>query len=1275
MLVDQDGWETINKPDDSGWENVPSEKKQGTLGKLWNWATTPFSAFKNITLPHQEPLKPSGSDAVIAPIGGMQRIGTGKASTRWDTESKQEAIKREQDELNPQVTQALNAGQNISSDVYNAMLSPLGIGLGAASPLLRSGKIAATALAGLSAPMIKGGVESILKPFGSSEDKQGLYDVLYGVGSLGLGGLGLKGARDIWSRSKASKGTTQSAPSDIVEEALSNPSRLNEPGYIDVESTPVVKQLTGSRREMPEFQEGTPIVPEERQITGPSIKVPEKIQERNPQLRREDVSQKEYEEGRTFVPEPELGNTPPPVIEEVIKPLVELSNKQQEAQPYKAPTVSTDLRQVEKQMKENTVSKKETRDFTDDEIKLYSNAFMDPEFIKEWVKKNKVFVPGVNTSGGIGESRPLFELKDSNFNFDTSRYRDFLVEVKGLSEKDASDYVNKLSYDIAKVAGVGEDIGDVSRFRSNPNQQGTILYANPLGPILQEAKKAFKFFMPSIDKVYDRLGPEGKVLAPAMTKFYSDMASNRGKWFSLPEYEINKLLPPLSRFTGNDPILDNVRDYLWDRMDYGKSTVNLSPVEQKVLGIVQTTLNDVGVERNIRPNLHQGPLNPDYIPQRMRSEIAEELSGAKPLEPTRKQEYLDFQTQVKQVSPQDALNRWELVTKAFKEERPGESNRGASFGPLDKAEGYGIPRSWREPGLMNILEGYVNRSARRIAYNDNFEVDPAVVGSLEKLKNRPEVMPVMQNIEGRMTPSALKWDSFQGATKASVMQTWSGVRDLVSTSVSSLQYQLPSQYIPSFISGLANISEGLKIGLEQGVIQRNKGFLESNQNSLLETENLLRSYQTFMNRGSGRSFMDQVSRAHQIGVAKYALMGDFSKELVGKGNIQTKFVLSRMLPDYQQYLRLGVLPKEALDKAAAEWVGRAAGKYDPRSIPAEMMNTDNILQFLMNMNKFNIDKMNNLHQDVVKPMLEDGNYYPLLGLLLSGLVGGSAVISLNEMISHRKSKAPSIKELSQVPESTMQDYLYLVSALADAQGTGGQAGSLFKMMMDVQHGNTPNPQIGNPLMDIIIENTKVLGNAFSAIGQEGAKPEIVVKALNDFFINFIQDLRLMENNLDLNRQNLVERTISRKPLVEESNRNRDLKVFQNLSGLEKPQAESLVSAPERNPYLNIARRELDRTIEPSEYGTKLKDELQSILGGEKTPVEMAREINSLRDSGSTSSYMPSITSLGGLTMYRYLDFIEKTQGLEARNALIRRWGLQQGLGEAKRNSLPEIRLR
>jgi hypothetical protein len=160
----------------------------------------------------------------------------------------------------------------------------------------------------------------------------------------------------------------------------------------------------------------------------------------------------------------------------------------------------------------------------------------------------------------------------------------------------------------------------------------------------------------------------------------------------------------------------------------------------------------------------------------------------------------------------------------------GSINTAASFGPIDKAEGYGIPPSWREKNFLKVISRYGDRVARRFAYHDNIENTPLqeTLFGPKGISGHKEISRVLDSIRGVRPVMQQNVEAVNGVVKALAMGTVSGIRDLATVHTLGAQHSDFFKHPQAVLSAWTNLKRNLKESFQMGVNKTHIGALETN---------------------------------------------------------------------------------------------------------------------------------------------------------------------------------------------------------------------------------------------------------------------------------------------------------------------------------------------------------------------------------------------------------------------------------------------------------------
>lgn len=351
--------------------------------------------------------------------------------------------------------------------------------------------------------------------------------------------------------------------------------------------------------------------------------------------------------------------------------------------------------------------------------------------------------------------------------------------------------------------------------------------------------------------------PANVYLADALDAFTTDARRYFGRFYG----DTTRRLLPYSRRE-----INKAWAHLNELNDTGKSNIKLTQYEQEALDIIRESLrdprqvqNDLGLPVKQGQGSNQvyraGNFNPNYAPNKPNKVYIQKfLEGLDDAEyKAEADKFANWHVQ-RGLSRQQALNDFDALYKSVRSTTQSESTVVGSFGPLDKAEGIGLPPYMRDNDFNSVMKSYSHRAAKRLAWFDkverhnwarhllNIEKDPVTGKPTDKFSLLPDgfttadeaskqfsAQPVKQfidSIEGRYLRSGggTGVETTTRLLKAFAMGITTGARDLVTATSMGWQHMLPSQ-IPSFTARY--IASALKVptGRALQIIAKNMRLL------------------------------------------------------------------------------------------------------------------------------------------------------------------------------------------------------------------------------------------------------------------------------------------------------------------------------------------------------------------------------------------------------------------------------------------------------------------
>jgi hypothetical protein len=608
-------------------------------------------------------------------------------------------------------------------------------------------------------------------------------------------------------------------------------------------------------------------------------------------------------------------------------------------------------------------------------------------------------IPGVkNTSAAMSE--PLI-------NFDRGgmgriqEYRDWLVQVKGMSSEAANQVVGEIENSRANHGepNASNNPTRLEKESTNLSEQSLPRYSEDenIPPSESPAKGdtipaertpreiSLGKFKPEIDKVRALKTPNAEIAADGLEGFYQKLTRLRGRYvnkFARNLREVNPVRGLGDYVKQNTDVADNVREYLDQKQDGKVPTKKLSGEEENTLKAVRDILKQTRIDQNSREGLRKGKFNEDYLPMvpdrkvidtlQQNPESPEALKLKGDFEKYQREKMLQKnpEASVEDINKQVASN-WENFINGWTKQTVDIASQ---FGPIDKPEGYGIPESWREKNLQDRMTRYLERVARRFAYYDAIESKPEVQKGLGVYKGHESVKTIMNDIAGVQPTSELFRSSVGGIVRAAMLGPLTGAKDFVSNLTLGFQHaQNPAQAVQSALHAWGTMKENIADSFDMGVNRVNLNTLEWS-NGMDDVISGLRRTRDIISEVQGRNWLEQMTRATAFGQGRFLAL-DFAAQKA-KGNLSKAG--ESFFKDMGKGLEIpknGKLTPETVKELAARYVESVQGTYDYRGLP--QIAVEGSWSPVLALARWNIEKANNFNKFVVNPLL-NGNPRPML---------------------------------------------------------------------------------------------------------------------------------------------------------------------------------------------------------------------------------------------------------------------------------------------------------
>ncbi len=898
--------------------------------------------------------------------------------------------------------------------------------------------------------------------------------------------------------------------------------------------------------------------------------------------------------------------------------------------------------------------------------------------------KSKVGIPGIdqvrqydeqgNIVPEIGKSDPIFNFKSPYENFNRSAYIEFLQKVKGLSKDEANKVAEskitelyEASFNPGDMRKLSEKEGSFpTKFSEDEDTQKLKMVAekhniNPSTlPVSRTPDDLFiPKFRPEIDKIRHLKTKDATNIADAYTDFYTHINRNRGKYLNKSALELRKL-GDLDSLINN--IIEHPLDYAkQDTDDFrkvvdwfdskDKTSIKLSENQIKIRDEVRRTIKQVYTDRNTKKLIPKGPFNPDDLPQTPSRDVINTLqenpdsSASEKL----KQQFIDYQTKVENVSDSEAADNLKLFLAGFSKEK---INIAEQFGPIDRLDKIGIPLEWREKNLLDRMSRFLERVSRRYAYHDTIENIPGVLDAIKKYRGNESVDFVFNDITGINPRVELGLSSATGLVKSGMLGIVTGTTDFFTNLTLGMQHQQnPIQTIKSAINAWSDIRENLIDSFEKGVNRVNLNTLEWNQGAD-DYISILRRLRDVISDVQGRNWLEQMTRATAFGQGRFLALDFSAREAKGNSSKQSK----KFFKDFGEGIKdkTNLTPDE-VKEIAAKYVESVQGTYDSRGLPAIAM--EGTLSPYLALARWNIEKANNFMKHVVNPLI-NGNPYPALMSTIGMFIGGVAVTKIREEYTKRKEKTPKPEEILAAVkqgENVIPAIGYKLIGLASASGYAGALMDLAKVTADVTYGKNKPQWYNNVLIEAVSNSADTVFSLIKSGNELGYEPEMISDVIG----------KVLEDNFQAARVILAHTSAEKQEEIEKANKFRDLRVYNTIAG---------------NPIRDLSTdwgskqfgrsdiKEFKRTKDIEKIEELFPQLLEKVI--EKAngdPEKLRFELSKLK--GNSYQTMPNPKTLPNRFL-KYITYLEESQGKEVAVKRLEDYLEQNAINRAKSSRVP-----
>ena len=393
---------------------------------------------------------------------------------------------------------------------------------------------------------------------------------------------------------------------------------------------------------------------------------------------------------------------------------------------------------------------------------------------------------------------------------------------------------------------------------------------------------------------------------------------------------------------------------------------------------------------------------------------------------------------------------------------------------------------------------------------------------------------------------------------------------------------------------------------------------------------------------SGRDALEQVNRAWTFAIGK---------------NLAERAVKTDNKKFLERFGKFGKREDGTYDTnlLAKAFTDRVQGSYDGRGLSASVV--DGMASPWFQMSRWSLEKSNIIWQDIVKPAYKQNDYIPLLTYTLGTMVTGTVIEQLNEiMAGGKKSQNANWTELAAADKQGLLDKKQYALRLANIAQLGsfmGIIGDAAKVGADTLTGEVPHG-VTVPTVDFLTQGIWQNVENFSRAVSDGADP---IDAIETLALNFAKTQSQMGRMIN---------NFAKPEDVDRSNKMRDLRVFNKITGMELPPADHVVNNP--------AFRENETRFKKESDPEKIGDEVSGLMTeltkiGESDPVKMMKAFERVKRMSYNT--MPSMDH----DMYqaaRYWQYMVDAYGQDEATKRFEDNMKQTMLNKVKASLIPKI---
>lgn len=785
----------------------------------------------------------------------------------------------------------------------------------------------------------------------------------------------------------------------------------------------------------------------------------------------------------------------------------------------------------------------------------------------------------------------------------------------------------------------------------------------PLGPAehgltTKSPRKSRNIFSSAVEHLRAMGTPETKYVADGMDKLYARARNYRGRYIT-----------PIAEATAqlNDKQKRTLLEELYNERDgsrlAGPTRAAFAAV-RRVMGQIADDQIAAG-QRVVTPsgNFRTRKKDPKYFPNIINHDalrILTERHGTAEFNRLRK-DFVDYNTARGVKNADEIFAR--LANALNKSDRPRRG--GIEFNALRVVESSKLPPSWMETDLDSLLRRYVDRVSKDRAWFDIVEADErmaALIGEDMYMQDKPINKAAYKPIGGVNEVRQLV-DSFRGENFGDDQLIRSVGRlvnalilsgpktrltDLATTPIKALTYAPTGErlrVLTKSLGDLVNNWAGVRrTAMSTGFIRPGDQIVRNEILGMGErTASGLDRVSEGVVKYTGAEAIERGSRV--VAQAMGEAIGVAYKERALRGDKRALAFLDKVGPDW----------RTVNDAELGTRIGQLfQGKYDATNLPRWALESD--LAPFMAMMRWNVEQWNNFKKFAIGS-LREGDPAMLIAQVLAGVVGGLGVAELREAISGRPGYTATWGELAEAPDKqrAMEELVAKMAEAAQVTGTVGIVGEIMKQVLDVSQGKLPQGA-RYPVVSVASDvGARIMSAADAIIAGEDLL-SVVTQMSADITRANVQAIRFLEEQsarVGGPGADKREKSVGR----------RNYQMFNRLAGYDTAKPQTGVPA-----YRRLSERRFDEEKDLRKAGQMARElTTRAVERAEGDPSKLTAELRKLRTSQIT--FAPSVQN-DPVRFRRYLDFVERTRGPEAKEKLLRDYSEAARLRAAKAAMVP-----